>query len=40
MRMLAMTNRDVDELAPHELQNAETINPRDGTPVKGGLMDC
>ncbi len=38
-RLLAMTDKDVDELAPHELRNAETISYKDATPVSGGLMD-
>ena len=39
LRLLAMTDKDVDEMAPHELQNAETISSKDGSPIKGGLMD-
>lgn len=38
-RLLAMTDRDVDEIAKYELQNAETISYKDGSPIKGGLMD-
>jgi intein/homing endonuclease len=39
LRLMAMTDKDVDDLAPHELQNAETISYKDGSPIKGGLMD-
>lgn len=39
LRLMAMTDADVDDLAPHELQNSDTISYRDGSPIKGGLMD-
>ena len=34
----ALTDADVDALAPHALQNVETVD-RKGNPVPGGLMD-
>lgn len=37
--LTAMTDKDVDALAPYEIQNAETLHPRTAEPIKGGLMD-
>ena len=34
----ALTDTDVDAMAPHELRNTETVD-RKGNPVPGGLMD-
>lgn len=39
VRLLAMTDRDVDEIAKHEVLTSDTIDHKDKTPVKGGLMD-
>lgn len=39
LKLLAMTDRDVDELARYEVQVPETISHKDGSPIKGGLMD-
>jgi len=37
--LLAMTDRDVDAIAPHEVQSSETIHHKTTEPIKGGLMD-
>lgn len=37
--MFAMTDKDVDELARHEVHGFDTVDPKSGEPVKGGLFD-
>ena len=37
--IMALTDKDVDKMAPHEVQNSETIDYKSGHPVPGGLMD-
>ena len=39
LHISAMTDSDIDQMAPHEIQNSETLNPRTKDPVAGGLMD-
>lgn len=39
LHLFAMTDRDVDELARHPVQNTETLDQRTGEPIKGGLFD-
>jgi hypothetical protein len=39
LKILALTDKDVDEMAKHEIQNSETISHKDGSPIKGGMMD-
>lgn len=37
--MLALTDKEIAQMARHEIQNADTIDPKSGEPIKGGLMD-
>ncbi len=37
--MFALTDKDIDGMAKHEVMNGDTLDPRTGEPIKGGLMD-
>ena len=39
MHFFAMTDQDTDELAKYSVTNAETVDPKTGDPIKGGLFD-
>jgi RNA polymerase Rpb2, domain 6/RNA polymerase Rpb1, domain 2 len=39
LHLFAMTDKDVDEMAPHEVLSGDTVDPSSAEPVKGGLFD-
>ena len=37
IHMKALTDREINEMAPHEVLSSDTLDPRSGEPVAGGL---